>query len=298
MDKNNSFRVNLVKRRKELGMTQEQLALRMNVSPQAVSKWENSSYPDGELLPQLAKVLNTSLDELFGTGTGTGVNDIEQSINDEFRNTPPEKRSELFMKMIYTAMCAYNPTTDKVGRLHKSFERETFAAIKTDHEIALARLNPDLRYFMFLENPENGVNSYFGDTKYMVRLLKTLADKDAIRIISYMGSGRRNRMHSVRIISKRLEIPVEKVQQVIDRLDRFGLVWRMAADIGDEPEILYGYTHSQPLTMILTLAKSVTNYLQFQDPMYDDFDRGSFRDETGHNSAEIPQVSWWEDDDL
>ena len=34
--------------RKEKGLTQEQLAMRLNVSPQAVSKWENSSYPDGE----------------------------------------------------------------------------------------------------------------------------------------------------------------------------------------------------------------------------------------------------------
>ena len=66
MDKNSIFRINLVKRRKALGLTQEQLAARLNVSPQAVSKWENSSYPDGELLPQLAKELNTSLDSLFG----------------------------------------------------------------------------------------------------------------------------------------------------------------------------------------------------------------------------------------
>lgn len=38
MDKKNIFRMNLVKRRKALGLTQEQLASRLNVSPQAVSK--------------------------------------------------------------------------------------------------------------------------------------------------------------------------------------------------------------------------------------------------------------------
>lgn len=45
---NTVFGRNLAKRRKTLGLTQEQLAMRLNVSPQAVSKWENSSYPDGE----------------------------------------------------------------------------------------------------------------------------------------------------------------------------------------------------------------------------------------------------------
>lgn len=38
MEKKNIFCANLVKRRKELGLTQEMLAQHMNVSPLAVSK--------------------------------------------------------------------------------------------------------------------------------------------------------------------------------------------------------------------------------------------------------------------
>ena len=45
---NTVFVRNLAKRRNALGLTQEQLAMRLNVSPQSVYKWENSSYPDGE----------------------------------------------------------------------------------------------------------------------------------------------------------------------------------------------------------------------------------------------------------
>ena len=36
--------------RKQSGITQEQLADRLGVTAQAVSKWENGSYPDGNLL--------------------------------------------------------------------------------------------------------------------------------------------------------------------------------------------------------------------------------------------------------
>ena len=60
------FGKNLIKFRKANSMTQEQLARKMNVSPQAVSKWEKNSYPDAQLLPLLAQTLNTSLDVLFG----------------------------------------------------------------------------------------------------------------------------------------------------------------------------------------------------------------------------------------
>jgi transcriptional regulator with XRE-family HTH domain len=53
--------------RKRSGMTQDELAARLHVSAQAVSKWENGhSLPETALLPQLAKVFGVMIDELFG----------------------------------------------------------------------------------------------------------------------------------------------------------------------------------------------------------------------------------------
>lgn len=52
--------------RKERGMTQEQLAQAVGVSPPAVSKWEtDSSCPDIALLCPLARALNTNVDTLL-----------------------------------------------------------------------------------------------------------------------------------------------------------------------------------------------------------------------------------------
>lgn len=297
MDKKNIFRQNLVARRKEMGLTQDMLAQRMNVSPQAVSKWENSSYPDPELLPLLAKSLNTSIDLLFGIKNSESELDMLQMIHDRLQTTPPEKRSELMMQIFYALIYAYNPSFITAGQLHDDYDKETFAGVKTDHEITLARLNSDLRYFMFLENPENGVNGYFTNTKNMARLLRTLADEDSIRIISYLGSGRRNKMHSVSVISHRLDLPEEKVQYVIDRLDRLGLVWRVCVDLEEGETIMYGYTHNQALTMILVLAESICNYFQSWDPSYDVYSYGVFKDETGRVRNSIPEVSWWGEDE-
>lgn len=53
--------------RKSKGLTQEQLANQLGVSPQAVSKWENGiSCPDIMILPKLADIFEISIDELFG----------------------------------------------------------------------------------------------------------------------------------------------------------------------------------------------------------------------------------------
>lgn len=56
------------KYRKEKKMSQEELAIPLNVVRQTVSKWENNlSVPDAELLIRLAEVLEISVAELLGT---------------------------------------------------------------------------------------------------------------------------------------------------------------------------------------------------------------------------------------
>ena len=62
------FHENLKMLRKEKGFSQEQLAFRLNVVRQTISKWEKGlSVPDAELLIRLADVLDVSVSDLLGT---------------------------------------------------------------------------------------------------------------------------------------------------------------------------------------------------------------------------------------
>ena len=57
---------NIAALRKQAGITQEDLANRLNVSNQAVSKWEaGKCCPDIEILPELATFFGVSIDELL-----------------------------------------------------------------------------------------------------------------------------------------------------------------------------------------------------------------------------------------
>ena len=59
--------------RKRMGLTQADMADKLNVSPQAVSNWERGeSLPDISLLPDLAGVLHCSVDAILSGGKGCG----------------------------------------------------------------------------------------------------------------------------------------------------------------------------------------------------------------------------------
>jgi transcriptional regulator with XRE-family HTH domain len=72
--------------RKEKGLTQEELAGHMGISPQAVSKWENDqTCPDISALPKLSKLLGVTVDELLeGKSEAPAV-----------RVLPPEQRKDI-----------------------------------------------------------------------------------------------------------------------------------------------------------------------------------------------------------
>ncbi len=85
----NSIGTRIAEARKRKGLTQDQLAEAMGVSPQAVSKWENDiSCPDITLLPQLADYFGISVDDLL-----RGPTALEAQI------VPEEERKD-FSKMM------------------------------------------------------------------------------------------------------------------------------------------------------------------------------------------------------
>ena len=68
--------------RKEKGMTQNDLAEKMNVTDKAVSKWErNLSCPDVKSIPKLAEILGTTVEELLNAQSKKENSKVDEIIN-------------------------------------------------------------------------------------------------------------------------------------------------------------------------------------------------------------------------
>ena len=68
--------------RKEKGMTQNDLAEKMNVTDKAVSKWErNLSCPDINSIPKLAEILGTLVEDLLNAQVKKQTNKIDDIVN-------------------------------------------------------------------------------------------------------------------------------------------------------------------------------------------------------------------------
>lgn len=151
----NGFNVHLRRIRKEKGMTQEQLAERVGVSPQAVSKWEISSYPDAQLLPIISESLGVTIDELYGR-KNPAETDMRERVVQYFSDLPHE---DVFSEM--TELCRafamsccgarrYVPTEEAI--LHEK-DTDVYMQLYWQGGLYLSRLNENLPFVWLLPRP-------------------------------------------------------------------------------------------------------------------------------------------------
>lgn len=86
--------------RKNKGITQEQLAEALNISAQAVSKWETDTcQPDTLTLPLIAKYFNVSIDYLY-YGKDMAYDDVYEKAFEKVRNVPNQMSKEAYEDVV------------------------------------------------------------------------------------------------------------------------------------------------------------------------------------------------------
>ena len=164
----NAFSTNLQTLRKKKGVTQEQLASYLGVSPQAVSKWENGSYPEGDLLPKISEYFEVSISYLYGQESEKKsfeqmVLDELYMLNEKESQTGGCNHKDYFEKLLdivwagQIACWKNNKYYYKRGVPEKGVR--TASVISDDAGFGYFNLNVEKQYYALVKEPEDGFMS-------------------------------------------------------------------------------------------------------------------------------------------
>ncbi len=125
--------------RKKRGMTQEQLAEYLNVSSQAVSKWENeTAYPDITLIPSIASVFEVSTDNLFGMNDNI-ENERTKELRAEYDRLCCNGDNEGRVTLMREALSEYPHNYEFMNNLARSLFRAADSRNCLDEAISLCK---------------------------------------------------------------------------------------------------------------------------------------------------------------
>ena len=130
----NDFGNFLYNLRKQRGWTQTELADKLGVTNQAVSKWENGdSFPDTGMLVPLAELFGVSVDELL-KGKRKPVPAIEQkTFEKDTTNAVAQKTGDAYeKKRLAESASAQNPSKDDLAEKNETKIEENAESPKND----------------------------------------------------------------------------------------------------------------------------------------------------------------------
>ncbi len=252
---------NIKKYRLRCGMTQEQLASRLGVSPQAVSKWEGTdTYPDGSLLLPIAENLGVSLDMLFGSTRAT-AEDISFKIRRLLGDTPFEERFNVvrdvcwqiekgLFRLFGAVEATYDPEEIKNTRMSSH--------ILNDYGFTMIS-NGTSPYFTVFPETESGYASVIGDGEEMREIFKRLSDPDTMKGVLYVMKQPSCYLFEPGLMADVCSISEEKTAKVVDDLFALKLVDKHETDINGEKCLLLSVRQSMEITALLLIAGDV-NY--------------------------------------
>ncbi|MBO4696561.1 MAG: helix-turn-helix transcriptional regulator [Lachnospiraceae bacterium] len=224
-----SFAVTLQTLRKEAGLTQEQLASKFGVSAQAVSKWENGSFPEGDLIPKIADQFGVSIDYLYGREEKKASleQQVVRGLNAVWKEEKDHKEAtKKFMEKLHRILWAFqiagwseNPDYfDRPCVAEKSGELDS--AILNSFGYSFMRMNQNHEWYLFLKQPdcEEGFLKWFEGAGKIVPMIKLLSDPESVRVLLYMYTLNNHEFAGAETVSKETGISKEKAAETLNKL--------------------------------------------------------------------------------
>ena len=254
-----SLSANIKRLRLEKDMTQEQLATKLSVSAQAVSKWETSeTYPDGALLVPLANELEVSLDELFGNETVT-MADISGRIVKLIHNTEAKERFNVARDIGWQIERGLFNCRMEIGKRYDPNEiknQKNASYILDDNGFTIVS-NGKEPFFSVFPQPAEGYGHFLNDKDDLQKIFAALSHTDTMNALIYLYQKNENFVFESAVLQRDCEITNDQINAVIDDLLMLKLIWKQELTINGEGRILYYSRPSHKLLAVLLMTREI-----------------------------------------
>ncbi len=245
--------------RKEKKLTQEQVAEVFGVTPQSVSKWEQSiSCPDITLLPKLAEFYQVSIDELLGYKPITSINNIYIQIHSFLSSI--EDDGEL-IDAIYritrlTGACTSKHESDTIDKLLDGKHTNNASMLQTYGKEYGGVLAHDINS-MFVSSFKNYGEIKISQLREIYRTLNRYTDIKVLKVLNTMFEhSNETFIHdgiTIKAIMEKTNLTEDEVYKAMNNLDV-----KLNSDTKEEKWFL---THVDTLPL-LVLLNTVHNFFK------------------------------------
>ena len=276
------FAENLRELRRKKNLTQEQLANLVNVSAQAVSKWETiDTLPDTALLPEIARALDTSIDALFSYHSSDNMN-VFSAVREYIAKPATDEKSLLSeqIERIYSLIIAGSKAQRGYdGSEDQPLEPEYwdyYSSVKTDprYDTAVASsqsavIGEKAAMWMFesklfpyaavLLEPEKGYAEVFKDNTNIEELSAVLGDRDVYRCVMYLLTQEEKSMELSALL-KQAGVPLTRMDEIVEKLTNIdtGAIKVREEYIDGTSYRIVSYNYSCSILMLLAAAYACT----------------------------------------
>ena len=254
-----SLSTNIKRLRLEKNLTQEQLATRLGVSAQAVSKWETSeTYPDGSLLVPLANELEVSLDELFDNDS-VSMADLSGRILKLIHKTEAEERFNVARDIgwqIERGLFNCRMEVDKKYDPTEIRKQTNSSYILDDYGFTIIS-NGKEPFFSVFPQPPEGYGHFLNDKDELQKVFAALSHTETMNALIYLYHKTGNYVFEGAVLERDCDIPRDKTESVLADLLLLKVILRQKLTINGEERILYCSQPSHHLIAVLLMAREM-----------------------------------------
>lgn len=254
-----SLSENIKKFRLEKNLTQEQLAAKLCISAQAVSKWETSdTYPDGTLLLPLARELGVSLDELFGNKSAS-MPDISRQIIALIGETDPDRRFPLAWDICWQIErglfnCCMEIDTRYAPDEAKNQHNDSY--ILSDNGFTMVS-NGSEPFFAVFPQPKEGFEDFLADKEALQNIFAALSHDDTVNALMWLYRRPENYIFESAVLARDCGICGEQTDRVMEELSLLKVVSKQELTVNNQKRTLFRSHPRHILIALFSIARKI-----------------------------------------